>query len=75
MVLSRDKKNPRLLNALWFTIRAKHYSLRTERNIIFLVATNLNSMAAFLFFGREPPHPHGLLGFAEKKKKANLRSR
>jgi len=75
MTLSRDKRQPKLLDEVRFAIRARHYSLRTERNMIFSVATNSNSMAAFLLFSREPPHPHGLLRFAEKKKKANLRSR
>jgi len=49
MILSRDKKQPKLLDEVRFAIRAKHYSLRTEEAYV-------NWIKRFIFFhGKQHP--------------------
>jgi len=49
MVLSRDKRKPKLLDEVRFTLQAKHYSLRTKEAYV-------NWIKRFIFFhGKQHP--------------------
>ena len=52
MILSRDKRELRLLDQVRFTIRTKHYSLRTEEAYV-------NWIKRFIFF-HDKQHPQEL---------------